>query len=76
MTTLTPEQRRAIEAAGDAPVWIDEPGGCVLLKREVYERLVQPPTSSVAYPAIDLAFAQGWDDPAMSAYDEYEKYRT
>jgi hypothetical protein len=28
-----------------------------------------------AYPAIDRAFAQGWDDPKMSDYDNYEQQK-
>lgn len=75
MTTLTAEQRSAVEAAGDSPVWIDEPGGYVLLKRQVYERLTRADSPSFAYPAIDRAFAEGWNAPAMSDYDEYEKHR-
>jgi hypothetical protein len=62
----------------------------VLLKRDVYERLlklgeVERVASSLsafdefhprdAYPTIDRAFAEGWDDPKMAAYDEYEKHR-
>ena len=62
----------------------------VLMKRDVYERLLKlgevervasslsefdefPPRD--AYPAIDRAFAEGWDDPKMAAYDEYETHR-
>lgn len=75
MTTLTPEQKRAVEAAGEAPVWIDEPDGYVLLRRDVYDRLVRLESPVFAYSAIDRAFAEGWDDPLMSEYDEYEKHR-
>jgi hypothetical protein len=27
------------------------------------------------YPAIDRAFAPGWDDPKMDDYDHYEEHR-
>ncbi len=27
------------------------------------------------YPAIDEAFREGWDDPAMSDYDDYEAHK-
>jgi len=27
------------------------------------------------YPAIDRAFAQAWDDPKMSIYDNYEQHK-
>ncbi len=75
MTTLTPEQKRAVEAAGDSPVWIDEPDGYVLLKRDVYDRLVRAESPDIAYAAIDRVFAEGWNDPMMSDYDDYEKHR-
>jgi hypothetical protein len=28
-----------------------------------------------AYPAVDRAFAAGWDDPRMDDYDRYEAQR-
>ena len=28
-----------------------------------------------AYPALDRAFAPGWDDPRMADYDRYEEFR-
>lgn len=28
-----------------------------------------------SYPAIDRAFAQEWDDPKMSVYDNYEQHK-
>ena len=44
MTTITPEQRRLIEQAGTEPVRLEDPEtrqGYVLLRREVYERLLK-----------------------------------
>lgn len=91
--TITPELKQAVSQAGDEPVRLEDPetrAAYVLLKREVYERLVklgevERAGSSLsesdefhprdAYPAIDRAFAEGWDDPKMAAYDEYEKHR-
>jgi hypothetical protein len=28
-----------------------------------------------AYPAIDRAFAEGWDDPNMGDYDRYDELK-
>jgi PHD/YefM family antitoxin component YafN of YafNO toxin-antitoxin module len=42
MTTLTPEQRQAIEGAGDEPVRVEDPvthATYVLLKAEIYESM-------------------------------------
>ncbi|MBC8114707.1 MAG: hypothetical protein H7062_10045 [Candidatus Saccharimonas sp.] len=62
----------------------------VLLKLTVYEHLLKPGEVALvdpsdyedgefhprdAYAAIDQAFAEGWDDPRMAEYDEYEKHR-
>ena len=51
----------------------------VLVRADVYARLagllggdVQP---SEAYPAVDRAFAEGWNDPRMDDYDRYEELR-
>ncbi|HEX8199551.1 MAG TPA: hypothetical protein VF590_03625 [Isosphaeraceae bacterium] len=62
----------------------------VLLRRDVYEhlrkleaaeRLGPSPCEDGefhprdAYAAVDRAFAEGWDDPKMAEYDEYETHR-
>jgi hypothetical protein len=62
----------------------------VVIKEEVYQRLraskesgtIDPSRDesgellpSQAYCAIDRAFAEGWNDPKMAEYDEYEKHR-
>jgi hypothetical protein len=42
MTTLTPEQRRAVTAAGDHPFRVDDPEthqAYVILKADIYERI-------------------------------------
>jgi hypothetical protein len=44
MTTITPEQRRLVEQAGAEPVRLEDPEtrqDYVLLRREVYERLLE-----------------------------------
>ena len=77
MPTLTPEQRREIEKAGDEPVRLSDPethAEYVLLKAEVYERI-----QSLTYDTGPLRIEEqraalrhvgeraGWDDPAMDA---------
>ncbi|CAN5858427.1 hypothetical protein BH23PLA1_BH23PLA1_31430 [soil metagenome] len=42
--TITPEQRQAIEEAGDEPVRVEDPEtreGYILLRQEIYERLLK-----------------------------------
>jgi hypothetical protein len=74
---LTQDQRRELEGS-DVPRVVDPQTRqtYVLLREEVYERIkgllggeFHP---SEAYPAIDRAFAEGWDDPRMNDYDRYE----
>lgn len=72
--TLTDEQARA---AASGPVRLVDPAtnrSYVLLSEELYDRvkelLADDPRD--AYPAIDRAFAEGWDDPKMDDYDRYE----
>ena len=33
------------------------------------------PEAEEAYPLVDEAFREGWDDPKMAEYDRYEEYR-
>ena len=80
--TLTPEQLQAIAAHPDAPLEVVDPASSrkfILLRAEDYERLkalreeeLQPPE---AYPAIDRAFAEGWEAPGMDDYDRYEELK-
>ena len=78
MIELTEQQRQ--ELAQPEPIAIDPQTKeqYVLVRREVYARLrsalddVHPRN---AYPAIDKAFAAGWDDPKMDEYDHYEEHR-
>jgi hypothetical protein len=79
---LTVDQRLAIASGSESPPRVVDPDTnttYVLLRADAYERLqglvhgeFQP---SQAYPAIDRAFAEGWEDPAMSDYDHYEERR-
>lgn len=76
---LTNEQVQAIKEG--VPVPLIPPGvgeECVLVRRDVYQRVSQlledfPPEQ--AYPAIDEAWREGWDDPKMAEYDDYERHR-
>ena len=77
---LTQEQRRELTAA-DAPRVVDPDTRqtYVLVREEVYERLKglldAPFHPADAYPAIDRAFAAGWNDPPMDDYDRYEELK-
>lgn len=81
MTTLTPEQRRAIERAGEQPVRVEDPethASYVLLKAEVYERLravLDDADFDVreTYPIVWNLMKEDWEDPAMDVYDTPEK---
>jgi hypothetical protein len=65
MTTLTPEQRLAVEQAGESPVRIEDPetrAAYVLLKAEVYERfkpLVESKDEVEPESNIDAAIPEG-----------------
>ena len=79
MIELTEQQRQAVHAS-EAPVRLVDPDtqeSFVLVRADVYEQLkgllgedFQP---SVAYPAVDRAFSEGWNDPKMDDYDRYEE---
>jgi hypothetical protein len=77
MVSLTPEQRREL-VDEKVPRAIDPETGqvYVLVREEAYQRMQQllddfQPAD--AYPAIDRAFAEGWEDPKMDDYDHYEE---
>jgi len=81
MIELTEQQRLAVHTS-HAPVRLLDPETnetFVLLSAELYEQLhgllgedLHP---TLAYPAIDGAFAEGWKDPKMDDYDRYEEHR-
>jgi hypothetical protein len=85
MTILTPEQRQAIARSGEAPVRVVDPEttiAYVLLRADLYERirtllhLDDDRNPEAMYPLIDEVFGrEGWDDPKMDAYDDYEAHR-
>jgi hypothetical protein len=77
---LTNLQQQAVDAE-PAPRLVDPRTGnaYVLVRADLYERLrgllgddLCPPD---AYPIIDRAFAEDWNDPKMADYDHYEKLR-
>ncbi|MCE9532742.1 MAG: hypothetical protein K8T89_16720 [Planctomycetes bacterium] len=75
-TTLTAEQSRAIAENPDEPLRLIDPatnGSFVVISSEKYEQvkslLAKEFQPSEAYPAIDRAFADGWDAPGMDDYD-------
>ena len=79
MTTITPEIRPAIELAGEEPVRLTDPDTnsvYIIVRAEVYE----PMRASCddfdirdAYPLMDqVAARDGWDDPSMDIYNEYQ----
>ena len=74
MIELTQEQRDRL----DTGVAVDVTE-CpyVLIRKDVYERvkLLLEDDPHEAYPAVDRAFAAGWDEPAMADYDRYEELR-
>lgn len=81
MTTLTPEQRQAIEQAGEQPVQVEDPethASYVILKAEVYERLRAVFDDAdfdarEAYPLVWNVMKEDWEDPAMDVYDAPEE---
>jgi hypothetical protein len=78
MIELTQQQRQAVSIS-DAPVQLVDPEThevFVLVRSDLYEKVkglveeeFQPRT---VYPAVDRAFAEGWNDPSMDDYDRYE----
>ena len=77
MFELTPEQRH--ELRGPEPARAIDPETkeeYILLRADVYERvrrlLGEDFHPSEAYPAIDRAFSEAWEDPKMDDYDRYE----
>jgi hypothetical protein len=74
MIELSEQDRRLLDA-GQA---VDAEGGpYVLIRKDVYARLLEQAAEGPgdAYPAIDRAFAPGWDAPGMEEYDRYEEHR-
>lgn len=76
---LTDAQRAALEQ-GEA-VRVTDPAtrlDCVVVRADVYERvkaLLPHLDPAEAYAAADEAFREGWADPQMAEYDEYDSRR-
>ena len=79
---LTDEQSKALEHAEGSPPSVTDPRTqrtYVLVSADVFAQLQSLLGSDSdprhAYPAIDRAFAPGWNDPKMADYDRYEEHR-
>jgi hypothetical protein len=80
MIELTEQQRNQV-GEGANPVRVIDPTTkreFFLVSAETFSRLRQAlgdidPRD--AYPAVDRAFAPGWDDPKMADYDNYEQHK-
>ena len=84
MTILTPELRQAIAQSGNEPVRLVDPETnttYVLMRADVYEQSKASAETDdmdirAMYPLIDEVFGrEGWDDPAMDLYDDYEAHK-
>jgi hypothetical protein len=80
MIVLTSDQRRELTTA-EVPRVVDPvtQKTYVLVCEATYARLKgllgEDFNPAEAYPAIDRAFAEGWDDPKMDDYDRYEELK-
>ena len=81
---LNDEQREALGRSNNAPVYFVDPvtqTKYVLVTDEVYQRARAlfegvPFHIAEAYPLMDeVARKDGWDDPAMDAYDQLDPRR-
>jgi hypothetical protein len=81
MMTLTPELRKAVEAAADRPVVMVDPETnqeYVLLRADLYERLhllfEQGPLSRHDQETLlrQAGKRAGWDDPEMDIYNDLD----
>jgi hypothetical protein len=73
---LSSEQVQLLEQGDAVPVVVNG-RECVVVAREVYDRVraMLDFDPAQAYPAIDEAWREGWDDPKMADYDRYEEFR-
>lgn len=76
---FTNEQIRAIKEGEPVPVVL--PGGeqCVVVRKDVYERIAhvpyddsQPTDEELARLAWESGTSIGWDTPEMAEYDKYD----
>jgi hypothetical protein len=81
MIELTEQQQQALDVAPQPPQVVDPrtKTAYVLVRADIYERvkglLGDDFQAADAYPAIDRAFAEGWNDPRMDDYDRYEELK-
>ncbi len=83
MIQLTKDQHDELAQNGKHGMKVIDPvtkSEYFLLPAELYERvrcLFEEDDYKVSdmYPAIDRAFAEGWNDPKMSDYDHYEDFK-
>jgi hypothetical protein len=73
---LTNEQIQSLDQGAAVAVRVNG-RECVVVTREVYDRVrsLLDFDPAQAYPAIDEAWREGWDDPKMADYDRYEELR-
>ena len=76
---LTAEQIQAIRGGVPVRVVPSEIGAeCIVVRADVFQRvdgLLHDLDPRQAYPAVDEAWKEGWDDPKMADYDHYEDRR-
>lgn len=79
MTAIPTEIRQAIAQAGEAPVELTDPetnATYVIIRAELYERmraLCDEFDIRELYPMMnEVAAREGWDDPAMDVYNDYQ----
>lgn len=77
MPYLTEEQQRELDAARNGHAHLIDPrdnSEYVIVPLEVYQRLEKSLISdpSDAYPLVDESFRDGWSDPKMADYGDYE----
>ena len=82
MLELTDPLKRAVAEHAGRPVRLLDPETCeqyVLVPAEMFERfsavLFDDNHPRATYPAVDRAFAEGWNDPKMDDYDRYEELK-
>jgi hypothetical protein len=77
--SLTNEQIQAIREGEPVPLVPPEVGQeCVLVRRDVYERLVRyddlpPSDEELARLGWEAGKSIGWDTPEMAEYDNYDQ---
>ncbi|TSC57486.1 MAG: hypothetical protein Greene041619_1112 [Candidatus Peregrinibacteria bacterium Greene0416_19] len=74
---LTPSQRKALHAHPNEPIRVVDPQTKVqylLVRAEIHDQPAAPDTRD-AYALIDESFAEGWNNPTMAEYDQYESHK-